>query len=137
LKVPHHGSAEAIHPDLMGSFVQPRAWCLTPFNSSSLPSTDDQDGLDTILAAQSPVMLTALSVSRKLQIAHEAGRVTRATLGAGTAAVRRSSLFKSDDTVWRVSTALGPMDPVWCVAFDSEGGIVNRWRGDAAVEVWA
>jgi hypothetical protein len=137
LKIPHHGSAEAIHADLMGAFEQPRAWCLTPFNSSTLPKTDDEDGLDTILAAQSPVMLTALSVSRKLQVAHDTGRVTRATLGVGTTAVKRSSLFKSDDTVWRVSTALGPLDPVWCVAFDAAGQVVNRWRGDAAVEVRA
>jgi len=137
LKVPHHGSRDALHKALVGPMRKVRAWCLTPFNSASLPKTDDEDGLDTLLAGQSPVMLTAMSLSRRLQAAHDDGRVTPAELGDATAALRSSKTFWDGDTVWRAGTALAPLDAVWCVAIGADGQIAGRWRGPAAVEVFA
>ncbi|MBI4700698.1 MAG: hypothetical protein HY744_05965 [Deltaproteobacteria bacterium] len=135
LKIPHHGSRDALHPDLVAPFGRPRAWCLTPFNSAGLPRTDDDDGLDLLLEAESPIMLTALSLSRKLQAAHAEGRVTPREIDLGTRALRSGGTFLDGDTLWRSATALDPLDPVWCVAFDDAGHIVDRWRGRAALEV--
>lgn len=57
LKVPHHGSAEAIHAVAMGG-GDGRAWALTPYNSARLPRVTDMDGLPEILRRVSPVHLT-------------------------------------------------------------------------------
>ncbi len=138
LKVPHHGSREALHKDLVGPFKgKDRAWCVTPFNSSSLPRIDDDDGLDQLLKGQSPIMLTAMSLSRKLQAKVSASCVTPREMGEITRQLKRGPTFNSDDTLFRTARSQDPLDPVWCVAFDAEGGIQHRWRGATAVEVKA
>ncbi len=53
LKIPHHGSAEAMHPDLMDAgAAELRAWSVTPHNSSRLPRVTDMDGLPRLLGLQ-------------------------------------------------------------------------------------
>lgn len=132
LKVPHHGSREAIHGRLAEKGRAARAWLLTPFNSSSLPRTDDGDGLDELLAAQDPVLLTAPSLSARFQAAFDEGRVSRGELSALTAALRREGLFKTGDTVARAGTATGPLDAIWAAEFDAGGAVRGLWRGPAA-----
>lgn len=135
LKVPHHGSREALHPDLIASYSQSRAWCVTPFNSSSLPKPDSDDGLDMLVRAESPIMLTSLSLSKKLQAASDEGRLTPPQVASALEAFRSGSTFQVGDTVWRAGTGTGPLDAVWCVAFDDRGNVVQRYRGAAALEV--
>ncbi len=134
-KIPHHGSREALHPKMIRSARRDRAWLLTPFNSSSLPRLDDDDGLDMLLAGESPVMLTAPSVSKKLLRAHKAGKTTPADLAALTEALKAEPRFDAADSVYRNDRRLGPLDPLWCVAFDARGRVRARWRGKAALEV--
>lgn len=51
LKVPHHGSAEAIHPDIMTAGAPDRAWAITPYSSANrLPNVAASDGLPDILS---------------------------------------------------------------------------------------
>jgi len=76
-----------------------------------------------------------MSLSKKLQAAHEEGRVNPRILDAGARDLRRGPTFEADDTLWRSGSAIGPFDAVWCVAFDSAGNDVGRWRGRAALEV--
>lgn len=136
LKVPHHGSRDALHPDLLGANpTTDRAWMLTPFNSSGLPRLDDEDGLDILLQRQSPVLVTARSLSKKFQAADAEGRVVRADLARQTQALKRSRTFREGDTLLTRTTARAALDPIWCVAIDHGGAVVGRWRGTAAVEV--
>lgn len=136
-KVPHHGSREALHPDLVGAYPRSRAWCLTPFNSSSLPRTDDADGLDQLVRGQSPVHLTSLPLSKSAQAAVDDGRVTPSELAEAIVHLGRGDRFQQGDTVWHAGTGTAPLDAVWHVAFDDEGQVVARHRGAAAVEVFA
>jgi len=137
MKVPHHGSRDALHGDLIKPVPKrSRAWMLTPYNSSSLPRLNDDDGLEQLLEGQSPVMLTAPSLSTKLFRAHRDGRTTPSDLQAMQEALQtdRWDKFQAGDTVVRLERYLEPLAPLWCVAFD-ESGIVGRWRGKAALEV--
>jgi beta-lactamase superfamily II metal-dependent hydrolase len=62
LKVSHHGSRDAQHPALLGrSGGHTRHWVVTPWHlmGGILPRLDDGDGTDVLLAAESPVLLTA------------------------------------------------------------------------------
>jgi len=137
LKVPHHGSVEATHPELMQSNGGPRAWCLTPFNSyHKLPKPEPNDGLDFMLERERSVLLSALPASRDLQACwphpavvplnefHERTRF---------AATGDSYLDNGEEVT--ASSAVGPLDPLWVCSFDDAGHVVGRWRGDAAVEV--
>lgn len=136
LKVPHHGSTEALHPDLVAPATRRRTWLVTPFNSSSLPSLARSDGLDLLLEAEPSVLLTALPASKHVQTAHAGtGRVTLADIASRTDAVRQGRSFLVGALDHRPGTALGPLDPVWCVAFDDAGRVRGRWRGPAAIEV--
>lgn len=136
LKVPHHGSREALHPVLLGAApTADRAWMLTPFNSSGLPRPDDEDGLDVLLRSQSPVLLSARSLSSKFQAASAEGRVLRGELDRQTQSLKRDVRYREGDTVVTRSTARAALDPVWGVAMDRSGRVVGRWRGSAAVEV--
>jgi hypothetical protein len=137
-KVPHHGSRDALHHRLMkpSSGAADRAWLLTPYNSSNLPRSDEHDGLDLLLDAQSPVMLTAPAVSKRFLAAVESGRVTPSSLADLTTKFSQGKQWAQDDTLIQPSTAKGPLDPVWCVAFDDKGAVVGRWRGSAALDIW-
>ena len=52
LKVPHHGSPEAMHQGWMTPHAGPaRAWLVTPYNSSDLPQLTRLEGLPRLLVA--------------------------------------------------------------------------------------
>ncbi len=138
LKIPHHGSREALCPRLLDGKSGTRAWLLTPFNSQSLPRTDDGDGLDQLLHYEPRLMLTAASASRKLQAAKVHHPITRQTLDEVTAAAKSNlPSFSNRDTTYRFGTATGPLDAVWGVEFDDAGRITGRWCGSAAWHVEA
>jgi hypothetical protein len=129
MKLPHHGSAEAFHPMLMcAADGKKRAWIATPFNSSRLPRVTEVDGLPSLLQVEPTVHLTALSASRRVQAAVVDGRVTLGQLEARTKAQPTGQPFLDAGIDIRPGTALGPLDPVWCIAFDATQSIVGRWR---------
>jgi hypothetical protein len=135
-KVPHHGSREALHPRMVAPTGDQRAWVVTPFASSDLPRPADDDGLDQLLRGQSPVHLTALSMSRRLQAAMETGRLlSRSQIDPARSSLRDDGLFGEGDEAVFAGTATGPMDPVWYLAFDGAGAVVDRAAGGAALQV--
>ncbi|ATB29774.1 hypothetical protein MEBOL_003229 [Melittangium boletus DSM 14713] len=123
LKVPHHGSREALHPRLLGiTGPGPRLWVCTPFERSDLPRMDAADGADILLAVEPCLHLTKQP--------HVSANASNATLRVGT-------LRPPPGTPRSLKSAppAGPLDAVWCFGFDNMGQLVGRWRGDAAIEV--
>lgn len=60
LKVPHHGSAQALLPALLDdSSRSPRAWIVTPFASQRLPRFDRKGGMALLHEHERDVLLTA------------------------------------------------------------------------------
>lgn len=139
LKIPHHGSAEAMHPGLMsaGNGAE-RAWIVTPYNSSKLPSVADLGGLPNLLAQQTPVLLTGVPTSKKVQAAEPyPGAVFFSQLASRIDLQRLGEPFLDAGGVdVTPGDASEPLDPVWCVAFDRTGQVVGRWRGRSALEVF-
>lgn len=88
LKVPHHGSRASLHEPVLSTPHDGAAWLVTPFSPSDLPRADDEDGLDQLLGLQSPILLTALSMSRRLQAAIERHEVEADELPRLVAALR-------------------------------------------------
>ncbi|WP_426734320.1 MBL fold metallo-hydrolase [Myxococcus faecalis] len=138
-KVPHHGSPEAMHPDWMKpGTVSPRAWLVTPYNSSGLPHLARMDGLPTLLQHQPEVLLTAPPVSKRLQADPGPGNQVRLVdLVARVANLKQGRSFLDGGTVIHPGSALEPLDPLWCIAFDSKGTVRGRWHGRAALAVSA
>ncbi|MCP3137038.1 MBL fold metallo-hydrolase [Pyxidicoccus xibeiensis] len=139
LKVPHHGSTEAMHPGWMTPQKEPaRAWLVTPYNSSRLPRLTQLEGLPRLLEHESEVLLTALPASKQLQADQQAGgRVRLGQVVERLAGQRRGTSFLDGATVISPGSAVEPLDPVWCVAFDQNGVIQGRWYGRAALAVTA
>lgn len=137
LKLPHHGSLGSFHDGLMTPCQGgQRVWWVTPFNSSRLPRPQPDEGLEILLRQESSVHLTALPASKKVQAEHpEPARVTRTELLERTNAASSGSWFIDGGTDRKPEQALGPLDPVWCCAFDSQNRLQGRWRGKAALEV--
>jgi glyoxylase-like metal-dependent hydrolase (beta-lactamase superfamily II) len=135
LKLPHHGSREALHEALLSQGSSGRAWMLTPYNSSGLPRHNDGDGLDVILRQNEPLMLTSLALPKRLQPAWLRGRLSRAEIATARNQLRANGLFGESDQIVSAGTAVGPLDAIWCLAFDQTGTVVGRWRGPAAVDV--
>lgn len=139
LKIPHHGSVDALHDDLIreATTERPRIWVLTPYNSSGLPRTDPDDGVDQLLECNSPIHLTAPSVSKKLLAALNTGRLSTPELQELVDRLRAKEAWSEDETLIDPGTALEPLDPIWGVALDGHGEIQGLWRGRAACEVHA
>lgn len=136
LKVPHHGSTEALCLDLIRPSQWRRFWCVTPFNSNRLPSTDPRCGIAKLLEAEPVVHLTALAARIRHQRAcSPPARVQLGELVARTDAVRTGNPFIDTAVDLREEYARGPLDPVWCCAMDDRGQVVGLWRGRAALEV--
>ncbi len=136
LKLPHHGSPEAFHTALHTRNKSRRAWLVTPYNSSRLPGITDLDGLPRLLKHEPSVHLTALPASRSLQRPVEDPGVVRLDqLKVRTGKARSGVAFADRAVCVGSEQEPGCFDPVWVVAFDSEGLVRGRWRGSVAVEV--
>ncbi|MBZ4417639.1 MBL fold metallo-hydrolase [Myxococcus sp. RHSTA-1-4] len=123
LKVPHHGSREALHPGLLGApGTVERLWVCTPFERSDLPRMDPGDGADQLLAAEPRLHLTKRP--------HVKDKAPGATLSISSLRTPPGA-----PRSYRVAPPVDPLDAVWCFAFDDKGQLAGRWRGDAAVEV--
>jgi hypothetical protein len=132
LKVPHHGSPAAFHSDLArpGSG---RAWWITPYSCARIPSLDP-DGIPRFVVLNGRVLLTATPRSRNDQPSWRSPAeisiddlhgVFQPGAPAGANAIASSP------------PPVGPLDAVWCVAFDRSAQIIGAWRGDRAFAVVA
>lgn len=138
LKIPHHGSAQALHPALMPTATAAtRAWVVTPYNSSRLPKVAEMDGLPQLLAWQPSILLTGVPASKKVQAAEPApGTVRLAQLASRISQQPVGEPFLDQGGIELTpGDALEPLDPVWAVAVDHAGAVVGRWRGRTALEV--
>jgi hypothetical protein len=138
LKIPHHGSAEAMHPTLMPvAAPASRAWPVTPYNSSRLPRVADLEGMPRLLSQQPSILLTALPTSRSLQANTAApGVVSFSQLASRVAAQPTGHAFLDSAGVDVTPGDAGePLDPVWCVAIDRAANVIGRWRGRSALEI--
>ncbi|MHB8872433.1 MAG: MBL fold metallo-hydrolase [Myxococcaceae bacterium] len=134
LKVPHHGSAEAHHDDLMAGPGHGRAWAVTPFDSQRLPRLDGSDGVNRLLAWQTPLHLTRPPAAWLVQGAGPS--VARAGIRDRAGAQPTGDSFADagvDIRPPRASTS--PFDPVWAFAYDDRGVCRGRWYGRDALAV--
>ena len=75
-------------------------------------------------------------MSRRLQAALETQRLrARSEVKALRQSLRDHGLFGEGEEVVRARTATGPLDPVWYIAIDRSGTVVDRAWGVAALEV--
>jgi beta-lactamase superfamily II metal-dependent hydrolase len=135
IKIPHHGSIESLHPKLLVANDDASAWIVTAFSPSDLPRSGDDDGLAFLTDRQSPVLLTAPPVPRRRLGASVSGRVSRIGLAELRAALRNNRRFPVGCETLIPGTGVEPLDPVWYVAIDRRGRVIDRRRGFAALEV--
>jgi hypothetical protein len=137
LKIPHHGSLEALHPGWMGGDSAERSWVVSPFNSSELPGLADGEGLSEVLKKQKSVRLTSLPASREVQAATPSpGRVEFSQLKRRRDRLKTGIPFIDEGIDIKPGTACGPLDAVWAFEFDNAGSMTGLWRGGAALEVF-
>ncbi len=137
LKIPHHGSAEAHHEDLMPSATEARAWPVTPYNSARLPRLAETDGLPALLAKNGSVQLTGLPVAKARQFTTPSpGVASLAELRDRISARPTGSPFLDRGGIEITPRdALDPLDAIWCFAIDAAGTIVARYRGAIALDI--
>lgn len=138
LKIPHHASAAAAHPNLMPTNSgTERAWLVTPYNSSKLPRVADMDGLPHLLTLHPSILLTGLSASKEVQAVQAEPGVVRLDQLVSRYALQPlgEPFLDSGGIELTPGDACEPLDPVWAVALDAMGRVVNHWRGRAALEV--
>jgi hypothetical protein len=82
LKVPHHGSREALHRPLLSSSrrIAPPTWIVTPFAPQNLPRLDPGEGVDLLHRYHTEVHLTAAPRAYSAQGGDAGARVTRGRL---------------------------------------------------------
>jgi hypothetical protein len=131
LKVPHHGSAEAHHEDLMSVGPSGSTWWVTPFSKKRMPRPNPD--LGPLLSRNAPVRLTVMPTRSARERAGE-----RTQLGlTDYAACFESNLPDWLGEVEEITPPrpLEPFDPLWAAGFDDRGAAVRHWRGSAAIEL--
>lgn len=131
LKIPHHGSSAAFHAALMTA-GSGRAWWISPFNRGKRLPPTSPEGVPRLVRLNREVALTATPRRRDQQPRHaDPGVVTLAELPAlftpPTSTVASALLI--------TPPALGPLEPLWCGAFDDQGALRGTWRGERAFTV--
>ncbi len=136
LKVPHHASSYALHPQLL-SPVGPkaRAWCVTPYRGQGLPRTGPGEGLAQLLAVEPAVHVTAPPASCERRGWAPPSVVTLQQLHKEAQPTPTGDPLLDRGVEIRGGGPKGPLDNVWGVAFDDSGQVVGRWRGPQAFEV--
>jgi hypothetical protein len=135
MKVPHHGSREALHPMLLAAPARPRFWSVTPKNRSALPKFwGAANGVDALLAAEERLFVTALPSGWIVESSlDETGVVRRANLRRRTAAMPTGDPFVDAGDDVR-PTPVDARQTVWAFIIGANG-VVRRARGASAIEV--
>ncbi len=133
MKVPHHGSREAIHPSYADGDPG-RFWVITPFYLQRLPRHEDansrgeQEGLRQVLSFVDRVHLTALPFRHDKET-DEPVITTRQSLMRGDhprkTEERPASLLETD----------AALDRQLVVGFTPDGAIAQVWQGPGSVQV--
>lgn len=109
-----------------------RTWWISPFNRGKrLPPTDPA-GVPRLVALNGEVSLTATPRARAVQPAHSHPAVIPLA--------ELSSLFTAAsplaaDAFSVTPPDVGPLDAIWCGAFDNVGVMRGAWRGNRAFSV--
>ena len=123
MKVPHHGSKEAIHGSF-GNGSSDRVWVVTPYANSRLPRADKDDGMSSILNCVSQFELTSLPFLHNRQ--NEAPCITtRAELANDTSPTRTGSITQLSQEQ--------RAERMVCLAFEKSARLVSRSFGTGTV----
>lgn len=137
MKVPHHGSREALHPRLLTRKAEasPRRWVVTPKNGSLLPKFwGHANGVDELLEHEPSLLVSSLPSSWEVAGGLGSGRtVQRSQL------VQRSRAKPTGDTFADAGDDIRPRetDPretVWMLSVGRDASI-KRERGAEALEL--
>ena len=133
MKVPHHGSREAIHPSYADGDPG-RFWVITPFYLQRLPRHEDansrgeKEGLCQVLSFVDRVHLTALPFRHDSET-HEPVITTLQSLMRGDHPVktgeRPASLLETD----------AALDRQLVIGFTPDGTVAQEWYGPGSVRV--
>lgn len=135
MKVPHHGSREAIH-DAFGSGSATRCWIVTPFRSKRLPRAEDvsaaephePEGLPRVLSYVAEAHLTSLPFS------HECEHLDPCKTTRQAVRDHRHPPRTTGSAVDLVAT-VAALDRQVLVAFDKSGQICHIRYGKGTVLV--
>ncbi len=133
MKVPHHGSREAIHA-AFGDGNPERFWVITSFRKKGLPRAEDQttkrepEGLNRALSFVSELRLTSLPFRHECE--NEDPCVTTRREIRDQSRPRRLQIL--DGKFMETPAAL---DRQVVVGFDRAGSIVNEWYGRGSLRV--
>jgi hypothetical protein len=136
LKVPHHGSVEALAPALLAKSAEgspPRTWMVTPFNKHELPF-EPKGGGQQLLEKEEEFLLTSLPVGFRHQ-QPGAARVPYAQIQRDIVTLKKPSGRLGVVVAAGRSTPVEPLDCVWAITFDSNGNVLKRHRGRVALAV--
>lgn len=141
LKIPHHGSLQALHPPLLrGS--EPRCWWVTPFARQSLPrgqhseAQEVREGMALLLEHQEAVQVTSLPTARsRQQNVPPPGQVGQSEWDEAFQAKDLGGVLAARAVEVGPPPGVAPGEPFWGAAFDDGGACVARWRGAVAMEV--
>jgi glyoxylase-like metal-dependent hydrolase (beta-lactamase superfamily II) len=136
LKIPHHGSAQAFHADLM-SRSQDAVWLVSPYDPSRLPRAFDADGLPRLLEGNGRVSVTQLMAACMTANGVSLPTVPLSSLEKRTRREPTGDAFADSSEDIRPRAAASPFDPLWVIAFDERSGCQGRWYGSHALEVVA
>ncbi len=133
MKVPHHGSREAIH-EIFGDGTPSRVWVITPFSKQRLPRADDfapsggPEGIRQALSFVSEVRLTALPFRHDCE-SEDPCVTTRGEIRDRTHPVPS----RIRDEGFMSTTA--PLDRQVVISFDRDGRVVRQWYGRGTARV--
>lgn len=136
LKIPHHGSARALHVSFLGrdGASRERIWVATPWNRGRrLPRFEDGEGLSRLLNHVDAVRLTGLPVSHDLQLPSPT-RATRQQLRDGTQPRPHRRKLPGDLLVHDVRPSREPTCWV-AVGLDARGNVKDERFGAGSVVV--
>jgi beta-lactamase superfamily II metal-dependent hydrolase len=143
LKVPHHGSREALHEQLLAT-SHAACWWITPFSAQGLPRGQDpaegvkaaREGMAQLLDHQPRVQVTSLPTARARQRhVPMPGQVTQSQWSEAFVARDLGGVFAGLAVEVGPPASVRPSEAVWGAAFTREGEWVQRWRGTVALEV--
>lgn len=135
LKIPHHGSDGAMHPEMVGAGVAPdgAVWTLTPFQGGRerpLPHLGRGRGVETLLNGIDRVNLTSLPVGWSSRVPLDSPVPLDAIEPPSPIPVAGAK-FKA-----RVGRErAGALDAVWLLAIDGVAPCVEEHRGERALMI--
>ena len=137
LKVPHHGSPEALAPQLLA--LPPggqagRTWVVTPFSSKELPSFEPGKGIDLLLAGEPALHLCAFPARWRMPLPVPAV-VHRSEVKPALVGIHGSLGALGQPVQAGNDPTMAPEDCAWALQFDRDAHLVGRFRGRAAAVV--